>query len=149
MPIRNVSEDKISKIGIMDNNRQGVTRAQQDFGEQLQKIHSNMVKEELDTLLKDIDKQGKALGETLNIRDLKKFKDLIQKFLDYAVNKMYNLKEQQGWDRRGRHKVYTLVESVNNELENLTQMVLSEQKDNINILAKMDQIRGLLVDIYS
>lgn len=148
MSIRKVSKDGMS-MGFLENTRQGMAKVEQDFGEQIQKVQRQMVHQELESLMKDIDKQGKVLGETLNIKDLKKFKNLIQKFFDYAVNNMYHLKEQTGWDRRGRHKIYTVVETVNKELENLTEMVLDEQKDNISVLSKMDEIRGMLFDIYS
>lgn len=148
MRIRNLSED--IKPGIPDKEgRISQNRIQQSFGDQLTKVQSEMAQQELESLFNDIEKQGKILGETLNIKDLRKYKDLIQKFLDYAVNKMYSLKEQSGWDRRGRHKIYTMVETVNKGLENLTEMLLSQQKDQISILAKVDEIRGILFDIYS
>lgn len=150
MKIRNVSKETLASLGITD--REG--RVTNDntltsFGDQMHKIQRDMVQQELEKLFDDIDKQGKSLGNSLNLKDLKKYKDLIQKFLDYAVNKMYHLKEQPGWDRKGRYKIYTVIESVNKELEKLTAMLLSEQQDKISILAKVDDIRGLLVDIFS
>lgn len=150
MKIRNVSKDNISSLSPLE--REGkISPGQlaQTFGEQLHKVQSDLVHQKLEGLFADIQRQGGALAESLNLKDLMKYKELIQKFLDYAVNKMYHLKEQSGWDRRGRHKVYTLVETVNKELEDLTKMLMSEQKDKISILAKVDEIRGLLVDIYS
>ncbi len=150
MKIRNVSKDNTASLGIMDKDgKHSSGHVQQAFGDQLHRVHADIVHQKLESLFSDIEKQGRQLAETLNIKDLKKYKDLIQKFLDYAVNKMYHLKEQAGWDRRGRRKIYTIVETVNKELENLTGMLLSEQKDQIAILAKVDEIRGLLVDIYS
>ena len=150
MKIRNVSKDNLSSLSSLD--REGKVspdQLAQTFGEQLHKVQSSLVHQKLEGLFADIQRQGGTLSESLNLKDLMKYKELIQKFLDYAVNKMYHLKEQSGWDRRGRHKVYTLVETVNKELEDLTKMLMSEQKDKISILAKVDEIRGLLVDIYS
>jgi uncharacterized protein YaaR (DUF327 family) len=150
MKIRKVTKDGTAGFAISDKDvKQVAGRENQSFNEQLHKVHNDIVHQQLGNLLSDIEKQGRVLGETLNIRDLKKYKDLIQKFLDYAVNKMYQMREQHGWDRRGRHKVYSMVETVNKEMESLTQMLLSEQKDKIAVLAKVDEIRGLLVDIYS
>ncbi|MHB9093746.1 MAG: YaaR family protein [Eubacteriales bacterium] len=150
MKIRNVSKDNMAGLGISD--REGkplVDQVQLPFGDQLYKVQRDMVQQKLESLFADIEKQGRSLGESLNLKDLKKYKDLIQKFLDYAVNKMYHLKEQPGWDRKGRYKIYTTIETVNKELEDLTGMLMSDQKDQISILAKVDEIRGLLVDIFS
>ncbi len=150
MKIRKITKDGTAGFAIADKDgKQVAGREHQSFNEQLHRVHNEIVHQQLGSLLSDIEKQGKALGDTLNLRDLKKYKDLIQKFLDYAVNKMYQMREEHGWDRRGRHKVYSLVETVNQEMENLTKMLLSEQKDKITILAKVDEIRGLLIDIYS
>ncbi len=150
MKVRNVFKESITNLGLQDKEgKQAVNRAVPTFGEQLGKVQSDLVHQKLESLFNEIDKQGKKLAETLNLKDLKKYKDLIQKFLDYAVNKMYHLKEQSGWDRRGRHKIYTMVVTVNKELEKLTNMLLSDQQDKIAILAKIDEIRGLLIDIYS
>lgn len=150
MKIRNVSKNSMASLGIADKDGKHPSgHVQQAFGDQLHRVQTDIVQQKLESLFSDIEKQGRQLAETLNIRDLKKYKDMIQKFLDYAVNKMYHLKEQAGWDRRGRRKIYTIVETVNSELENLTGMLLSEQKDQIAVLAKVDEIRGLLIDIYS
>lgn len=150
MKIRNVSKETLASLGITD--REGRVTADQiqtSFGDHMYKVQRDMVQQELEKLFADIDKQGKALGNSLNLKDLKKYKDLIQKFLDYAVNKMYHLKEQPGWDRKGRYKIYTVIETVNKELESLTEMLLSDQQDKISVLAKVDDIRGMLVDIFS
>lgn len=150
MKIRNISKDNIASLSIADRDgKLSADSVTQTFGDQLQKVQNDIVQHKLESLFADIEKQGRLLGESLVLKDLKKYKDLIQKFLDYAVNKMYHLKEQPGWDRRGRRKIYVMVETVNEELEELTKALLSEQKDKIAILAKIDEIRGLLVDIHS
>lgn len=148
MKIRKAAKENAASPGVREG-RQSVNRVQPSFGDQMHRIQSDLIHEKLERLFNDIDEQGKILRESLNLKDLKKYKGLIQKFLDYAVNKMYRLKEQTGWDRKGRHKIYTLVETVNKGLEELTTMLMAEQKDQIAILAKVDEIRGLLIDVYS
>lgn len=149
MKIRNVTKDSLANLGLSERDGKSLTRVQPTFGDQFYKAQRDMAQEQLESIFADIEKQGRALGESLNLKDLKKYRDLIQKFLDYAVNKMYHLKEQPGWDRKGRYKIYTMVETVNKEFEELTKMLLEEQQDKISILAKVDDIRGLLVDIFS
>jgi uncharacterized protein YaaR (DUF327 family) len=50
-------------------------------------------------------------------------------------------------DRRGRHRVYALVVKIDEELDNLTEEILSSEKDNLAILQKLDDIRGMLLDL--
>ncbi|MCL2169976.1 MAG: YaaR family protein, partial [Defluviitaleaceae bacterium] len=49
--------------------------------------------------------------------------------------------------RRGRHRVYGIVRLVNQELDNLAQDLLNNEKSHIDILAKVDEIHGLLLDM--
>ena len=62
---------------------------------------------------------------------------------------MYDVESGTGWDRRGRQKAYTLVRKVDETLESLTEDVRSGQEKQLDILAKMDSIRGMLVDMYT
>jgi uncharacterized protein YaaR (DUF327 family) len=52
---------------------------------------------------------------------------------------------EQHTDRRNR--VYTLVREVDQQLAELTQMVLSGQSKPLDLLAKLEAIRGMLVDL--
>ena len=51
------------------------------------------------------------------------------------------------WDGRGR-KVFYLIEKVNHSLESLATMVLQKQTDTMKLMAALDEIRGLLLDLY-
>lgn len=150
MKIRDLPKSNVTGFGSIDKEgKYPVEGTRVTFGEQLFQVRGDIIKEKLENLLRDITEQGKKLAENLNIKDLKHYKDLVRSFLHEAVNKMYQLKEEAGWDRRGRHKIYTVVNSVDKELENLTGMMLAEQKDQVAILAKIDEIRGMLLDLYS
>ncbi len=149
MRIRNISKSSVTVGKGEEKGRQLDPALRPKFAEELGKVKEGLIHERLDTLLKDIDEQAKSLANGYNINDLVKYKTLVKNFLQEAVQKMYKIKEEVGWDRRGRHKVYSLVEVVDKELEELTHLVMSEQKDNISILKKLDEIKGMLVDIYS
>jgi len=50
-------------------------------------------------------------------------------------------------DRRGRYKVYATVKKINEELDELTKRFLMPRKDNIRILQRIEDIRGLVLDL--
>ena len=52
-------------------------------------------------------------------------------------------------DRRGRHRVYGIVRLIDENLDKLAEELLKEEKDNIAILNRIDEIRGLLLDILT
>ena len=43
---------------------------------------------------------------------------------------------------------FVTVETIDNKLEELTQMLLSEERESLNIASTIDEISGLIVDIY-
>lgn len=116
--------------------------------EELNKVQVAQVKDKLENLLKKIDEEGQKLGKDRTIQRIKEYRSAVQGFLNETVNKMYRLKEETSWSG-GRHKLFAQVETVNSKLEELTRAVLEEQKDQIDILEKLGEIRGILVDIYS
>lgn len=52
-------------------------------------------------------------------------------------------------DRRGRHRVYGMIKRVNSALDELAQELMKDEKDHLAILGKIDEIRGLLLDILT
>ncbi|MDA8213321.1 MAG: YaaR family protein [Clostridia bacterium] len=127
----------------------GQVRKPESFMEQLNRAQDGHLQQQLENLLKDIEKQGVRLANNMTVRELKLYKDLVKKFIKEAVGKTYRLKEEAGWDRRGRYKMYTLIQNVDTHLDELTKLVLEEQSDQLSVLGKLDEIRGILMDIYS
>ena len=129
--------------------RQRVESSQHGFSVDLSKESDQQVRQHLEELLGKIQQQGKRLGETPTFSELKSYRELVKKFMSEAVGKMYDVESGAGWDRRGRQKAYTLVKTVDATLESLTEDVRHGQERQLTILAKMDSIRGMLVDMYT
>ncbi|MBU1075715.1 MAG: YaaR family protein [Spirochaetes bacterium] len=103
---------------------------------------------ELDKLIEQIDKVGKKFANDTNLENLKEYKSLIKAFLETVINKMFKVKEKYGHRSWVKQKVFIIVEKINERLERLTNFILEKENQNINLLATLDEIRGLLVDLY-
>jgi uncharacterized protein len=117
------------------------------FQSRLKHVEDRNAEERLQDMADQIIKQGEKLGKKMDIRELKIYKNLVSEFLDEAVNNSHTFEKKNFLDRRGRHKIYATVKKVNEELDNLTKDVLSSEKDNIKILQRLDDIRGMILDI--
>jgi uncharacterized protein len=111
------------------------------------KAENGSYDQQLEELVNDIVKQGEKLGKRVDIKELRDYKRLISEFLGVAVGNSRKFSKQSLLDRRGRHKVYALIKKINNELDLLTQEVMNGEKDNIDILRRVDDIRGLILDM--
>lgn len=117
------------------------------FSSQLKKLEFNNYQERIKILADKIQSQGKKLEKKADIRDLKVYKQLISEFLDEAVSHSHSFTKKNFLDRRGRHRVYAIIKKINEELIELTNEVLKAEQNNINILKKLDDIRGLILDL--
>ncbi len=110
-------------------------------------IEDSELKERLSTLMSDIEKQGKKLAEHMDIRDMKKYRSLVKDFVNEVVNRSHQFSRENFLDRRGRHRVYGMVKLVDKNLNDLAEALVAEEKDHMDILGRVDEIRGLLLDI--
>lgn len=115
------------------------------FSDNLAKSYRSATKEELEEHIKDIKKKGNRLVITKTYADVKSYKDTIKSYLRTVVDYTYALNKNIGfWE----NQYYATVETINEKLESLTQKILKEEKENLDISATIDNIQGLLVDIY-
>ena len=125
----------------------GVRGAAADFSTELADQESSMSREAMDRLLEQIE-QGARLSKSPTYEELRSYRSLIQSFIGEAVDGMYELHTQAGWDRLGRQKVYTSVRKIDKKLEEMAEKIRLGQASQLDIIASHDAIRGLLVDLY-
>lgn len=103
----------------------------------------------VDALLEDITLQGNRLAEHMDIRDMKRYRGLIKDFLNEVVYRSHKFSRENFLDRKGRHRVYGIIRLIDSNLDELATELVNEEKDHISILAKIGEIRGLLLDIFT
>ena len=69
--------------------------------------------------------------------------------MNEIVNRSHQFSRENFLDRRGRHRVYGIIRMVDQTLDELAQELVKDEKDNLAILAKIGEIRGLLLDIFT
>ena len=80
---------------------------------------------------------------------MKQYRTLIQEFLNEVVTRSHKFSRENFLDRRGRHRVYGIVKLVNESLDQLASELIKDEKDHLAILGKVDEIRGMLLDILT
>ena len=121
--------------------------SQRAFMEKLDQVKSEQVREHLQDLYGKITTQAEKIGERLYLDDVLHYKKLVKEFLDVASKNAHHFSKQNFLDRRGRHRVYCIVKNVDRELDQLTKEFINQETDRINVLKRLDDIRGMLLDI--
>lgn len=103
----------------------------------------------LNTLMEEITMQGERLYKRRDVKDMKHYRGLIKEFLNEIVTHSHSFSRENFLDRRGRHRVYGIIRLIDENLDQLAQELMKDEKDNLAILDKIGEIRGLLLDIFT
>ena len=103
----------------------------------------------LNLMMEEIVMQGDKITKRMDVKDMRRYRALIKDFMNEIVNRSHKFSRENFLDRRGRHRVYGIVRLVDEKLDELAQELMKEEKDKVAILAKVGEIRGLLLDIFT
>lgn len=120
--------------------------------------------------LKDaVDLAGNDLSDEVTEENIQKFKTAVAQFITFVINNNFEVSSKRKKNRLGKDMMvpsrtnffsdYTLpphkidpryqINTINEKLDALARMTLETQMDNLKILAKVDEIKGLIVDLMS
>ena len=142
------------RVDMQQVNATTQTQQAQQSGEDfkftlMSSIEEAGLSERLSVMMQEITMQGEKLGKHMDVRDMKHYRRLIQEFMNEIVNRSHKFSRENFLDRRGRHRVYGMIKRVNVVLDELAGELIKEEKDTLAILSKVDEIRGLLLDIIT
>ena len=147
-----IQPDKLShsKSSKMDNIKVDSKKKEikASFKDKLSEIKHGEIKERLDKLMDIVDEQGKKLKKSLDKKDMLEYKKRVKDFLRLIQKEFVQAKQSFSWDGSGNLKTYTIIEKVDKNLDQLHDLFLKEQSDVLEVVKKIDEIRGLLVDLY-
>lgn len=91
--------------------------------------------------------EGKRLAKNRTAGDLKNYRSKVRACLDYLVNEGLELEHRTSM-ASGRFKHLQLVKTVDVELEALTKDVFNQQKTELDILKRVGELQGLMIQLY-
>ncbi|MEX2459939.1 MAG: YaaR family protein [Paenibacillaceae bacterium] len=121
---------------------------QKTFSEMMQQNNGQAAASELNRMLVQIQLQGERLSKSMTVRELRQYKLLIKKFLEETARRGIQLRDTKGWDRRGRGKRYKLLEEIDDNLLAMADDLLEHEQGRIEILQKIGEIRGMLINLF-
>ncbi len=110
-------------------------------------IEEKELKEKLNSMMQSITEQGEKITKHMDIRDMRKYRELVKGFMNEVVNRSHEFSRENFLDRRGRHRVFGIIRQVDKNLDDLATELLKDEKDHLEILGKVNEIQGLLLDI--
>ncbi len=98
-------------------------------------------------LLDSVFEAGDRLKHQTDIASLRAYKETVRRFLSVIVRRSIDIEEQQSGASVAKRKRYALIRIIDDKLERLAAGMVSNQRNQLELLAKIDEINGLIVDL--
>jgi uncharacterized protein len=160
-PVKEEKKTKTTRTGKTDFSRffddfRGLT------ADEIGPLRDLPVSEEtVNALMDDVRNTGDILRSRPFPEEIMRYKQAVRNFMNYVVKNSYALEHEEGIPnyakpgykgKRGtpearEGKLYTKIQVVDKKLEDLAAMLLAGQSQQMELVSRLEEIRGLLVDL--
>ncbi|MFP5113118.1 YaaR family protein [Bacillaceae bacterium C204] len=134
-----------SRLPVSD--RSSTTTA--SFQKIINTYSKELTKDHLQQILQEVDQQGQRLSENPTFSELRKYKDLVKRFMGEVTKNGVGLYQTESWDLYGGNKTLKTIQVLDRKLIELTDHVINQQNAGLSILDKIGEIKGLLINLYT
>jgi len=135
---------RINRKETIRNERKAITE-KKDFSQSFNQARDRKSEEQLNKMIEDISKRGNRLVITKTYGDVIAYKKMIKEYLESILKFMYDTKKDISF---WQTQYFITIDTVDEKLKELTDSLLGDERENLNVAATIDEIQGLIVDIY-
>ncbi|MGL4989800.1 MAG: YaaR family protein [Sarcina sp.] len=140
MEIKNIRSEQLAEI-----KREKKITSKKDFSQSFGDAKERRSDEQLKELMKQIHNKGNRLIVSKSYADVRAYKRMIKEFLKEVLSHMYKVKNNTSF---WQTQYFVTVDLIDEKLDVLTNELLNNELENISVAATVDEIQGLIVDIY-
>ncbi len=118
------------------------------LNERIKEVTDPALRLEMSLFISDVEQKGKKLFASKGRKEFDEYKKAVKNFMEKMVSTSFKVEERQSRQKDGKFVVYLTTQRVDEALENLGQLLLAGQQDSMRILKALDEIRGILMDLY-
>lgn len=148
MKISNVN-DKIRPFSIdfPVESKRGAEDSAGSFEQNFQDQSYERYMETVARLSEEINEQAELLTQKADLAVFQKYRLLISELVKEVVNCAYDFHKESVITPGGRKKAYSIIYIIDSRLNDLAAEILSQNAKGISLLSKVDEIRGLILDL--
>ncbi|SDJ72041.1 YaaR family protein [Salimicrobium halophilum] len=144
-----ISQEMRTQMEAQQKHNTQQTGKAKSFDSMVRAQSQQLQQQQLNRLMTTITAQGERLARFRSFRDLAKYKRLIRDFVKESVQYGMNLKHSHSWSRMGQNRKLTIVEEVDEKLAELTEAVMDQEEQSVDLLGLIGEIKGLLINLYT
>ncbi len=137
---------KAERVNISDS---GKAHEADLFQVLLDEAGSDQQRSELDRLLQEVNQKGDVLVASQSLDAAYAYRQAVKKYLDILVKGSLSVAAKTSTDRFGRQKIYAVVEEIDRQLIDLIDLVIKGQKEPLQMLKIVGEVKGLLISLHT
>lgn len=108
------------------------------------------VEKAVEKMLDSVYMTGDLLKKNPSKETIEQYRKAVKNFLGFVEKTNYKVikKQQSGLHVKKRHE-FTTIKVIDEKLDNLAMGLLFNQKNQLDLLAKVDEINGILIDLIT
>lgn len=110
-------------------------------------LNAEQLYAQLEETLDRVHQLGERLKNDPTLSGVKEYKDAVRNFLRLIVKGCYRIDEKTSSKGILNRKKYTQIRVIDEKLERLAAEVMQGQREQLEILKRVDEIYGALVDL--
>ena len=118
-----------------------------DFTSELQNASQKQTETELDQMFAKVFLNGEQLVVAQSMDAVDRYRKSVKRLVEHIVKYSLNVSNTTVSDRSGRNKLYSLVEEIDRSLLEILMATLQKQKEPLQILQIVGEIKGLLISL--
>ena len=124
------------------------TEGKATFDHLVQSQALKIEQQEIQRLVDKITEQGNKLARYRTFRELAKFKRYVKGFLQTTVYQGYELERNHHFSYDGQSRNLLIIKEVDEKLITLTEAIMDQEKNTVDLLGLIGEIKGLLIHLY-
>ncbi len=148
--------DSLLDTGLQNSNS---VKDEIDYEKMLAGLTGEARKKAVDDIMADLQDKvyssGANLADAINAQTINEYKKSVKQFLDFAVKNSLDVRSVSSGGYKmmmkgqGTKKAFVSVKVINEKMDKLTKELLFNQLEKLEILERLDEIKGLLVDLIT
>jgi uncharacterized protein YaaR (DUF327 family) len=102
---------------------------------------------DLESLLDAVHERGDRIKDKPSMENIKAYRRAVRAFLQFALRDMADVEEKVSGGNILKRKRFTLIRVIDEKLDRLVRAVLQGQASQLDTLARVNEINGLIVDL--
>ncbi|MPL97406.1 hypothetical protein SDC9_43597 [bioreactor metagenome] len=117
---------------------------QQQFGKQMKEDYKNRI----NALFDEIVEESPDILDHIDMPKFEKYRRLIRELLSEVLNNSYDLNLECICDPSGKQRIYALVNIIDQKMDDIAKDILSRSAIWLRYISHIDEIRGLIMDLF-